>query len=65
MINLHLSKEKNGCTARSCTLNTIVRMLVQKGEVIRNSSYLAKFEQKNFSIAGYTAELLISVVSEG
>ena len=57
--------EKNGCAANSRMLNTIVRRLLEKGDVRRAGTYLTKIDEKNFSLEASTAALLISIISEG
>ncbi|TVU32109.1 hypothetical protein EJB05_23827, partial [Eragrostis curvula] len=52
--DLFLSMEKNNCVVDSRLLNSIVSSLLQKGEVCRTGAYLAKIDEKNFSLEAAT-----------
>ncbi|CAN6248407.1 unnamed protein product [Urochloa humidicola] len=53
--------EKTGCAPESILLNIAARLLLEKGDIIRAASYLAKIDEKNFSLEASTTSLLISL----
>uniref|UniRef100_A0A0A9BI56 Uncharacterized protein n=1 Tax=Arundo donax TaxID=35708 RepID=A0A0A9BI56_ARUDO len=57
--------EDTGCAPDSRLLNVIVRLLLEKGDIIRAGTYLSKIDEKNFSVEASTTELLISLFSNG
>jgi leucine-rich PPR motif-containing protein len=61
--NLFLAMEKSGCTPDSCMLNSLVRRLLHRGEIMRAAAYLSKIDEMNLSVEASTASLLISVFS--
>uniref|UniRef100_A0A0A9BFJ9 Pentatricopeptide repeat-containing protein n=1 Tax=Arundo donax TaxID=35708 RepID=A0A0A9BFJ9_ARUDO len=60
--NIFSSMEKT-CCAPNALLNHVVRVLLEKGEIIRSGSYLSKIDENNFSLEASTIELLISLFS--
>jgi leucine-rich PPR motif-containing protein len=61
--NLFSAMEKSGCTPNSRMLNSIVRRLLHRGEIIRAGAYLSKIDENNFSLEASTTSLLLSVFS--
>ena len=55
--------EKSGCAPNSHMLNTIVRRLLDRGEILRAGAYLSKIDEKNFSLEASTTSMLISLFS--
>lgn len=55
--------EKTRCAPNSNLLNQVVRLLLEKGEIIRAAGYLSKIDEKNFALEASTTELLISLFS--
>ncbi|CAL5034853.1 unnamed protein product [Urochloa decumbens] len=55
--------ENTGCAPDSRLLNHVARVLLEKGEIIRAGNYLAKMDEKNFSLEASTTEMLISLFS--
>ncbi|CAN6270564.1 unnamed protein product [Urochloa humidicola] len=55
--------ENTGCAPDSRLLNHVARVLLEKGEIIRAANYLAKIDEKNFSLEASTTEMLISCFS--
>ncbi|CAL5034852.1 unnamed protein product [Urochloa decumbens] len=55
--------ENTGCAPDSRLLNDVARVLLEKGEIIRAGNYLAKMDEKNFSLEASTTEMLISLFS--
>ena len=53
--------EKSGCAPNSHMLNTIVRRLLDRGEILRAGAYLSKIDEKNFSLEASTTSMLISL----
>uniref|UniRef100_A0A0A9DE08 Uncharacterized protein n=1 Tax=Arundo donax TaxID=35708 RepID=A0A0A9DE08_ARUDO len=57
--------QKNGCAPDSRMLNSVVRRLLQRGEVSRAGVYLSIIDENHFSLEASTASLLSSVSSGG
>ncbi|RCV42193.1 hypothetical protein SETIT_9G196600v2 [Setaria italica] len=63
--DMFLSMEKSGCAPDSRMLNCIVRILSEKGQVLKAGTYLSKIDEKNFPIYASTTQALISLFSDG
>jgi len=59
---LFSAMEKSGCAPNSHMLNTIVRRLLDRGEILRAGAYLSKIDEKN-SLEASTTSMLISLFS--
>ncbi|VAH53590.1 unnamed protein product [Triticum turgidum subsp. durum] len=58
-----LVMEKAGCAPNSSLLNQVVRVLLEKGAVLKAATYLAKLDAKQLSVEVSTISLIVSLFS--
>jgi pentatricopeptide repeat protein len=57
------SMEKSGCAPSSRLLNSIIRILLEKGEIAKAGNYMSKVDGKSISLEASTTSLLICLFS--
>jgi pentatricopeptide repeat protein len=57
------SMEKSGCAPSSVLLNNIIRMLLERGEIVKAGNYLSKVDGKSISLEASTSLLMKSLFS--
>ncbi|WVZ50831.1 hypothetical protein U9M48_002051, partial [Paspalum notatum var. saurae] len=58
-----LSMENAGCHPDSGLLNGVVRVILEKREIIRAGTYLSRLDEMNFSVEASTTALLVDLFS--
>jgi hypothetical protein len=57
------SMEKSGCAPSSHLLNYVIRLLLEKGEIVKAGNYMSKVEGKSISLEASTTSLMLSLFS--
>jgi pentatricopeptide repeat protein len=61
--NMFSAMEKSGCAPNSSLLNHIIRILLEKGEIVKAGNYLSKVDDKTISLEASTVSLLMCLFS--
>jgi pentatricopeptide repeat protein len=62
--NMFSSMEKSGCAPSSRLINDIIRMMLQKGEIVKAGNYMSRVDGKGISLEASTISLLVSLFSK-